>query len=385
MSKRGAGKRAQCPPARTDAVTESRVLVTGATGQLGTHFLSHLNETGIVPRVLVRQEYPDEAWGPYRVHMVTGDIAPANAGASEEARERVLRTLETALAGIDTVYHLAAYVHVGTRQREQHKRVNVQGTKNLYRAASRAGVRRIVHVSSIVTIGASADGAPLDETAPYNLTAFDNPYFETKREAEQWILVAGQNAGSRKAVRDSSGPVPEVVVVCPAINIGERKAIRSRAAQVRAGREPSLLSLTERPSWVPWLRAFPFRLPVRVNLADAGETARGILAAGESGRPGERYILGGENLDYAKIVSILREFFPVATPVIPVPASLLTMGGALSETLHKPLGRRPKWDRKRAALARFAWYYDAGKAARELGWVHRPIRETVAQILGPLC
>ncbi|NNE07228.1 MAG: NAD-dependent epimerase/dehydratase family protein [Gemmatimonadetes bacterium] len=365
-------------------MTESPVLVTGATGQLGTHFISHLNESGIVPRALVRQRYPDEAWGPYRVRTVTGDIAPADAGASGEAHERALATLERLLDGIDTVYHLAAYVHVGTRHRKQHERVNVQGTKNLYRAAMRAQVRRIVHVSSIVTIGASADGAPLDETSTYNLAPFENPYFDTKRESEQWILGAARTSpGSERGA--GARPAPEVVVVCPAINFGERKAIRSRAAQIRGGNEPSLLSVTERPSWMPWMRAFPFRLPVRVNLADAGETARGILAAGERGRPGERYILGGANLDYGGIVSILREFFPVARPVIPVPASLLAMSGALSEAMYKPFGKRPKWDRRRAALARFAWHYDASKAARELGWVHRPIRETVAHILGPLC
>lgn len=383
MWKRGAGMLGRHPRVPADAVTKSRVLVTGATGQLGTHFISHLNDNGIVPHVLVRHDYLNEAWGPYRVQPVAGDIAPLDRASTSEQPGRVVEELVSALAGIDTVYHLAAYVHVGTRDRQQHELVNVEGTKNLFRAAARARVRRFVHVSSIVTVGASVDGAPLDESASYNLAPYENPYFDTKREAEEWIL--GQTAELLEAGSRHEGEPPEVVVVCPAINIGERKAIRSRAAQIRGGHAPSLMSVTERPSWTPWLRAFPFRLPVRVNLADAGETARGILAAGEHGRPRERYILAGENLDHAKIASILREFLPVGKPVIPVSAGLLTFGGAISEAVHKPFGKRPKWDRKRAALARFAWYYDGSKAERELGWVHRPLRETVGRILGPVC
>jgi dihydroflavonol-4-reductase len=277
---------------------------------------------------------------------------------------------------MDTVFHLAAYVHVGRQNRRRHEEVNCRGTIALHRAAARMGVRRFVHVSSIAAVGAavggSEDGTPLDESAPWNLASFRNPYFDTKRSAEEYLIGEG---GARRGG-------PDVIVVNPSILLGELKSVRSRAAAVAAGRRPPLRAVAEVPRRAGLLRLFLFRPPIAINLVDADDVARGLTLAAERGAPGERYLLAGHNLDWPAIARAVRPWIPIGPPVIPLPHSLLRGSARLATLIGRLTGKRTKWTVDRARLAALRWHYTSARAERELGWSRTPLERTVAKIFG---
>jgi dihydroflavonol-4-reductase len=104
-----------------------------------------------------------------------------------------MESLERALSGVDTVFHLAGYIGYSRARRPQMEKVNVMGTKNVVDACLKNKVKRLVHLSSVVAIGASFDGkTPLDETAIYNLSHLDLGYFETKRKGEAIAFGLGK-------------------------------------------------------------------------------------------------------------------------------------------------------------------------------------------------
>jgi len=163
--------------AETDgALAGSRVLVTGATGFIGGRLVERLVlEHGAEVRALVRNlagaarlaRFPSGS-----VTVLRGDVTnPAD--------------LERAADGCDLVFHCA----YGTSGSQKHRsRVNTEGTRRVLAAAQAAGARRIVHLSTLMVYGATADG-DLDETAPRQ--PFGNPYSDSKLEAERIVLSSG--------------------------------------------------------------------------------------------------------------------------------------------------------------------------------------------------
>src|SRR5436309_2687258 len=144
------------------------VLLTGATGYLGSQIARELAHRGAPFRVLVR----DPARAPAKCEVVAGDLLDAEA-------------LRKALVGVDRVIHTAALVKVWVRDRREFHRVNVDGLKALVAAAAEAGVRRVVYTSSFIALGPSADanaGEGLRHPG-----GFSNEYEESKARALEWV------------------------------------------------------------------------------------------------------------------------------------------------------------------------------------------------------
>lgn len=321
-----------------------RVLVTGATGFLGGHLVRALIEAGHEPRALVRPGRETCFFEAVGAEVARGDLAD-EAGLRRAAR------------GCDAVVHAAARTGDPPRdKREEQWRTNVDGTTHLVRAARAAKVGRIVHVSSIATIGASRDGTPLDEGSLWDGPPVDGvPYALTKIEAEQRALAAAR-AGA------------DVVVVNPSSLIGPR-----------ADGRPSGGTLAAIAA-----RAVKIVPPGGVSVADVEDVARGCVRALECGRAGERYILGGENLTY-------REFFARIAAAAGVPAPRFVLPRMLVPLLVPPAaalalaGRgRPPWTP--GLMRAWGWfaYVDSSKARRELGYTCRPLDETVRRTLAVL-
>ena len=177
-------------PAGLRPSAASECLVTGATGLVGNNVVRMLVNRGENVRVLVR---PNARPAPHAAATGNGRgaaITPPLLGLPVDtvaAGLLDLTAIERAVAGVTSVIHAAAIVHVGWRHLDEMRRVNVEGTRIVARAARLAGAR-LVHVSSVDALGLRADGGPADEdTSPGGM--LECPYVVTKREAEQAVLA----------------------------------------------------------------------------------------------------------------------------------------------------------------------------------------------------
>jgi dihydroflavonol-4-reductase len=320
----------------------TRTLVTGATGFLGYHVVRHLNEQGIKPRVLELRGGRSSVLDALDVERCEGDLDDPGA-------------ILAACGGADTVLHLAFKVGLGggAALLAEMRRVNVDGTRRLLRIAASAGVRRAVITGSALAVGVNRRAAPLDERADWGEHALDLPYALMRREAEL-------NAHAQ------CEPGFEVLSVCPAFTFGPDDPVGAPAnALVRrllAGR-------------------LPFTLRVGFGCLDVRDFARGMVLAAERGRPRERYLLSGENVTATELLQRAAAIGGVRAPRFAAPKPLLHVAIGVVEAVSRLRRRNPPVTRRLLDIIdRFAWY-DTSRARTELGWVPRPLDETLADTI----
>jgi dihydroflavonol-4-reductase len=258
--------------------------------------------------------------------------------------------MDEAMAGCDIVIHGAAKVSLRPGNHDEHYAINVEGTRNIVVACLRSNVRRLIFISTVAAVGASENGDPIDETAPFNLAGYNVPYAETKHEAERVALEA-------------QGKGLDLIIVNPSI----------------------MISAPDRPVTGRDLRKIPKFLPAYfdfgVNVVDTEDVISGILAAIKKGRPGQRYLLTGENLDPGRAFALAGKYFGIKKPKIRLPHSFLIPIATIIELVSKTKGKRPKFHRGLARLAKLKFYYSGEKARRELGFTTRPLEKTIENIL----
>jgi dihydroflavonol-4-reductase len=319
-----------------------RVLVTGGTGLLGYRIALDLLDAGAAVRVLALPPNPRHAiLARPEIERRDGDVRDPAAVAE-------------AVRGRDVVIHCAGVVgDWGPALARMHS-VHVEGTANVLRAARAQGAR-VVHTSSIVAVGAGRRAERLDEESPFNLDRFPVAYVRAKRAAERLALDAAAAGG-------------DVVVVNPAFLLGPEDHERSVMGQ-----------FCKRY----WRGQVPVAPPGGFNLVDVRDAARGHLLAAERGRPGRRYILGGENRTFPELMALLAEvggLNPRAVPRAPWAALAALAAGA---ELRARLTRRqpyPSW--QQVQLHRYFWFYDTSRSEAELGFRARPLRECLADTHG---
>ncbi len=312
------------------------VAITGATGFLGHHTALELRRRGARVVALVRPSSD--------VRRLLAAGVECKIAALED-----MASLTRGLEGCDLVVHVAAAVSFANDW-EPYQRVNVEGTSNLLEAARRASVQRLIHTSSIAAVGASATPRSIDETAAWNLGSYRVPYISTKRWAEEAALSANDKG-------------LQVVVVNPASVLGPDDF---------AGSEFGTLCRRF------WKGRLPFYFGGGNNFVDVRDVAQGICLAAERGRPGERYLLAGENHTYQ---SFFRELCRAADRSIPrlrLPNVLASLIGFVEDRLPRKKSRRPYLSSAQATLMGLYFYFDSGKARRELGYETRPLRQTLA-------
>jgi dihydroflavonol-4-reductase len=318
------------------------MLVTGATGFLGYHVVKRLNASGVRPRVLERPGSRVEILDRLDVERCPGDLDDPSA-------------VRHACTGSDTLLHLAFSVGVGGGSQliHQMREVNVAGTQRLLAAAASAGVARAVVTGSALAIGVNRSPVPLDETADWSLHALALPYAIMRREAE---LAALALASPRFAV----------LTVCPSFTFGPDDPVGAPAngllKRLAAGR----------------LR---FTLPVGFGCLDVRDFADGMLLAAERGTSGRRYLLSGENVTADELLRRAAALAGVRPPRFTPPTPLLhLLVGAIE--IGCRLTRRPAPVTRDVLpiIGRYAWY-DTTRARKELGWVPRPLDETLDDTL----
>jgi len=318
------------------------ILVTGATGFIGSTLTRQLVEQGEEVRILRRDTSRFELLGQTttRVEHAIGDVTDPDS---------VLRAMQD----IDAVYHAAAYLGFGGRQsRDRLYQVNVEGTAHVVNAALKAGVKRLVHTSSIAAIGRpDSQQTPIDETLDWKDAKANTAYAHSKHEAEMEIY---------RGIAEGL----EAVIVNPSVVFGPG----------RPGENTSLLIDRVRQNRLPFLPAGG------TNVVDVEDVAAGHIAAMRHGQTGERYLLGGENLTWRQIVETIAAAFGRTPPRFTLAPALLFGVAVASESLAFLTRTRPFITRAMARSASNFYTYSNDKAVEKLGFTCRPFEETVARI-----
>jgi len=316
-----------------------RAFVTGATGFVGNHVARALAEQGAELRLLLRAGSNPANIESLNAERVIGDLRDA-------------ASIEKAIAGCEVVFHVAADYRLWVRDPEQMYHANVEGTKAILEAARKNGVRRVVHTSSVATMGFTGNGHPVDENFP---VAFDNmigPYKRSKFMAEQVAIEAGRSG-------------MDVVIVNPSTPVGERDIKPTPTGRII----------------VDFLKKkFPAYVDTGLNLVDVRECARGHVAALDKGRSGERYILGGENLSLKQILDKLGAITGLPSPKLKVPYVMALATGVVDEVVTgRILGREPRVTIDAVRMGRKKMFVSSSKAERELGWKAGPVDDALAR------
>jgi dihydroflavonol-4-reductase len=229
-------------------------------------------------------------------------------------------------------------------------RANVDGTLAIMDAARQAGVKRVVYTSSVATMGFLSDGTIVDEETPVDISQMIGDYKKSKFMAEQAALAAGR-AGA------------PVVVVNPTTPIGERDIKPTPTGRIV----------------VDFLnRNFPAYVDTGLNLADVREVARGHLLAFEKAKPGERYILGGENLTLKQILDKLAAITGLPSPTMKVPHGLALGFAAFDQFFTGILRRKePRATIEAVRMGRKKMFASSAKAERELGYRALPVEDAL--------
>ena len=316
-------------------------LLTGATGFVGSHVARALAEQGADLRLLVRTNSNLKNVADLKADLFTGDL-------------RDPASLDEGIAGCDAIFHVAADYRLWVRDPDEMYRANVEGTRAILTAARKNNVRRVVYTSSVATMGFTAN-ALADENSPVSLANMIGPYKRSKFMAEQ-VAIEAARAGQH------------VVIVNPTTPVGERDIKPTPTGRIV----------------VDFLKKkFPAYVDTGLNLVDVQECARGHIAALEKGRPGERYILGGENLTLKQILDKLSAITGLPSPTIRVPYIVALATGVIDELVTgRLLGREPRATIDAVRMGRKKMFVSSAKAVRELGWKITPVDDALARAAG---
>jgi len=310
-------------------------LVTGATGFIGANLVEALGQRGWRVRALHRAASSLKALAGLAYESAIGDVTePAS--------------LAPAMRDVDVVFHVAAVADYWRSDPSRLMQVNVEGTRNVLRAAREAGVRRVVFTSSCAALGQPPFGQAIDERAQFNLRPDDFPYGYSKYLAEQ-VCQEFVRAGL------------DVVIVNPAVVFGPRDVnLVSSSLVIAAAR-----------------RGLPFALPGGVSAIDVADVCAGHIAAAERGQTGERYILTAENLSYQQLFTMLAEVVGRPCPRLILPRWVFWVAAPAVGFARGRLGLRLPVSQEQVRFAAETFWFDAGKARCELGLTPRPVREAI--------
>jgi dihydroflavonol-4-reductase len=311
-----------------------KVLVTGATGFIGANVARLLVDRGDDVRVLVRPTSDRSNVSGLPVEVALGDLRDADA-------------VRRAVRGCRRVFHVAADYRFWARDPSELYRSNVDGTRHVMDACLAEGVERVVHTSTVGTIGLAALPSPCDEATPLLDGQLTSHYKRSKLTAERTALAY----------------VPRglpLVVVNPSAPVGPWDVKPTPTGQLivdfARGRLPAIVD-------------------TGLNIVHVRDVAAGHLLAAERGRVGERYILGHRDMTLAEIVAELAELTGLPAPRLRLPYAVAWTAGAVSTAVSTFITHRPPAVALEAVrMARRRMFFDPGKAVRELGLPQTPVR-----------
>lgn len=264
-------------------------------------------------------------------------------------------SLRNTMTGCEFVFHVAADYRIWVRDPHEMYRANVEGTRAVIAAARLSGVHRVVYCSSVATMGFTATAQIVDENTPVSLDDMIGHYKRSKFLAEQVALEAGRAGG-------------DVVVVNPTTPIGENDIKPTPTGRI-------IVDFLK--------RKFPAYVDTGLNLADVKEVARGHILAMEKARPGERYILGGENLTLKEILDKLSAITGLPSPSLKVPHAVAMTFAAFDQFFTGVVrNKEPRATIDAVKMGRKKMFASSAKAERELGYRAVPVESALRRAVG---
>jgi dihydroflavonol-4-reductase len=318
-----------------------RVLVTGASGFLGSAIVRAFLAAGYPVRTFVRAASPRNNLAGLEIESLDGDICDAS-------------SVARAMAKVRYVAHAAADYRLWARDPDAIVRTNVEGTRMVMQGALHAGVERIVYTSSVATLALPADGQAADETLPLAETAAVGAYKRSKVVAERLV---------EKMIAHDALPA---VIVNPSTPIGPRDIRPTPTGRIivaaASGRMPAFVD-------------------TGLNLVHVDDVASGHVAALMRGRAGERYILGGENVLLVHMLRAIALIVGRRPPWLRLPRGPLYPLAVGAELIAAITGREPLLTLDGLRMSRQRMFFSSAKAERELGFRARPYVEGLREAI----
>jgi dihydroflavonol-4-reductase len=310
-----------------------KVFLTGATGFVGHHVAKALAAEGADLRLLVRKSSNLK-----NLEGISGDTVVGDLQRPE--------TFSSALTGCDAVMHVAADYRLWIRDPDAMYRANVDGTRDLLRMAREANVPRVVYTSSVATMHFRADGIVVNEDTPVSLADMVGHYKRSKFLAEQQAIAAAEEG-------------QQVIILNPTTPIGPNDAKPTPTGRI----------------FVDFLnRKFPAYVDTGLNLVDVAEVARTHVAALTVGKPGRRYILGGENLTLKQILDKMSAITGIPSPTTKIPFAIAATYAFFEELITGRIrGKEPRATLEEVRMGRKKMFASSARAQQELGFRIVPV------------
>jgi len=311
-------------------------LVTGATGHIGNVLVRELLARGEKVRALI---LPNESREPLKgldVEMVEGDVLD-------------LDSVFESLRGVKGIFHLAGIISIMPGSNPTVRRVNVEGTKNILKAAKEKHIRKVVYTSSIHAIRRVETGV-IDESVPYDA---ENPYGEydrSKAEATLEVLNAAHSG-------------LDATVVCPTGVIGPydfRGSMMGDVIRTAAEKKPTLY------------------VDGAYDFVDVRDVAHGLIAAAEKGQRGESYILSGQRISVRYLLETVREITGGHFFQMKVPFNLAEFAARFTPWYYRTTRSTPRFTPYSLEVLKSNSHISHAKATRELGYRPRHLYESIA-------
>ena len=315
-----------------------KALVTGTSGFVGSAVARRLAADGHELRVLMRPTSDRSNVDGLDVDIATGDLSDPV-------------SLKSAVSGCDAVFHVAADYRIWVPDGGASMyRANVDGTRDLLRAAIEAGVGRFVYTSSVAVLGAGKADAVSDETTPSTEADMISHYKKSKFLAEKEV---------DRLVRDEGA---SVVIVNPSAPFGPRDIKPTPTGRIVLDAAKGKL---------------PAYLETGLNAVHVDDVAEGHILAFDKGEIGERYILGGDNLTLREIIEIVTAYVGRSGPKLKLPRAPLFPIAWAMEQIGRVAGSEPPVTLDALRMAAKFMYYSSDKAKEKLGYNPRPAREAL--------
>ena len=303
-----------------------RIFLTGATGFVGHHVAKALAAEGAQLRLLVRKTSNLKNLEGISGDSVVGDLQQPE-------------SLASAIAGCDAVMHVAADYRLWIPDPDAMYRANVDGTRQLMRLAREAGVPRFVYTSSVATMHFRADGIVINEDTPVSIEDMVGHYKRSKFLAEQEAIAAAQGG-------------QQVIILNPTTPVGPNDAKPTPTGRI----------------FVDFLNhKFPAYMDTGLNLVDVAEVARTHVMALTKGKPGRRYILGGENLTLKQILDKMSAIAGIPSPKVEIPFAVAATYAFFEEWITGRIrGKEPRATLEEVRMGRKKMFASSARAQQEL-------------------
>lgn len=317
-----------------------KALVTGAAGFIGSNLVNVLLEEGISVRAMILPGEDTRNLKGLDVETVEGNVLDPP-------------SVDAALKGCDTLFHLAAIFSIWVRDRSVFYKVNLQGSRNVLWAAKRAEVEKIVYTSSIAGLGIKPGKQLSDETVPFNQYG-QGDYIITKHLSQEEALTFARDGG-----------LP-LVVVNPCFPYGEGDVAPTPTGKIILDTANGMQIMS---------------FNAGLNIVDVRDVAKGHLLAAKHGKAGEMYILGNQNVTVHELLEMVAEVAELDVRFVKVPVQLARIAGVAFKKFADLTGIPPITTKDEVDYSKQYLFFDISKAREKLGYEPGPVKDSLRRAI----